>query len=142
MNKHSSRPPVPCFEPETIAAAARKRRGDDEKVPTTYTKELHLHGITISSRYGKAHEYEVMTEMVEALLPSQRKLVESLWCDSNATACYLVQLKSCTEAQALKIGQRFEDACMKADHGHNGITLEVQGGDRLDINPNWDDDLD
>jgi len=134
---------IPRFEPEVIASAARKNwRGDDEKVATTSIKHLDLDGVTISSRYDKADEYEMMASMIEGVAPHLRSLIESLWCDSKATACYSVTLRPCSLAQAREIGRQLEEACLKYGSGHNGITVEGTRGRSLDIDPNWlgDDD--
>jgi hypothetical protein len=45
--------PIPVFEPEVIAAGARKRRGDDEKVATTACRDITSRGIKLVSRYRK-----------------------------------------------------------------------------------------
>jgi len=79
-------PVVPRFEPEVVASAARKKwRGDDEKVATTSVSNLVVDGVVISSRYGKAHEFDCMAGMVRSTDEALRSLVESLWCDSSYT---------------------------------------------------------
>ncbi len=63
-------PVIPKFEPEIVAAIAkRKYHGDSEKVATTSIKALDVHGVSLRSRYDKAHEYAEMAAMVEGVLP-------------------------------------------------------------------------
>ncbi len=59
---------IPQHEPEIIAAAARKHWcGDDEKVATTSIEVLIVHDVQITSRYQKAHELELMRDMILAM---------------------------------------------------------------------------
>jgi hypothetical protein len=74
---------APRYEPEVVAAEARKHwRGDDEKAATTSKPSIEVDGVTITSRYGKAHEIERMGRMIEALAPRQRSAVASIFCNS------------------------------------------------------------
>jgi hypothetical protein len=75
---------IPRHEPEVIAATARKRYGGDTwKVPDVGFRSMVLGGIRLTSRYGKAHEYQVMSAMVEVLPPFVRPRVSAIFCDSK-----------------------------------------------------------
>jgi hypothetical protein len=49
-----------------------------------------MDGIEITSRYQKAHEYELMVKMVEEV-PKPLRYVKSIFCDSKATYCFSVK---------------------------------------------------
>jgi hypothetical protein len=128
---------VPRFEPEVIAAAANKQAIGDEKVATTSLKSLDIDGVSLSSRYGKAGEYDAMAAMIEGVSPELRCLIESVWCDSNAGACYSVTLKSCTRSQARDVADALEASCVKRNGGHNGMGFSGPAGGSLDLDPYW-----
>jgi hypothetical protein len=135
---------IPQHEPEIIAATARKRwRGDDEKVATTSIDLLIVHGVEITSRYKKAHEFELMRSMILAL-PLQQGAVQSIFCDSKAGRCFSVVLRRhhWNAGLARAIGDHLERAAMAYGGGHNGITVSADIGDQhrsVDFCPNWDD---
>ncbi|QDB99302.1 hypothetical protein [Mesorhizobium sp. 8] len=130
-------PKVPRFEPEVIAAASRRWHGDDEKVATTSIKCLDVDGVQVSSRYGKAAEYDIMAAMVLGVEAGLRTLIETIWCDSKACACYSVTLRSCTAAQAKDISYQLEEACISLSGGHNGIDISGERGGYIVLDPNW-----
>ncbi len=133
-------PIIPEFEPEIVAAIAkRKYHGDSEKVATTSIKALDVHGVSLSSRYDKAHEYAEMAAMVEGVLPELRGHIESIWCDSKANACYSVWLSQCTKDQAREIGAQIEAACIAHGGGHNGIAIQGPNSVGFDLDPWWDE---
>jgi hypothetical protein len=131
-------PIVPRFEPEIVETQAKKRwLGDPEKVATTSVKAMEFHDVVLSSRYDKAHEYESMAAIIEELAPELRSLIDSIWCDSKANACYSVVLKPCTHRQAMLIATALDAACLAKNGGHNGIYIQEAAGGGLDIDPNW-----
>jgi len=133
-------PVIPKFEPEIVAAIAkRKYHGDSEKVAATSIKALDVHGVSLRSRYDKAHEYAEMAAMVEGVLPELRGLIKSIWCDSKANACYSVWLAPCTTNQARKIGRQITAACIAHGGGHNGISIQGPNRVGFDIAPSWDE---
>jgi hypothetical protein len=128
------RPPIPRHEPETIAAAARRRHGDAEKVATTAVKNVELDGVALCSRYDKAAEYEAMIAMVEMVPPDLRTKIMTIFCDSKAEACYSVELHPCSRrdaeiiAHALGVGAK----------GHNGIYVSGAAGGEITLYPGWE----
>ena len=129
---------VPHFEPEVVQAEAKKKFfGDIEKVATTSMSHLNIHGVSLTSRYNKAHEFEAMAAIVEAVSPNLRSLIDSIWCDSKANACYSVNLKHCTRGQARAIAKALDEACLACDNGHNGIFIEGATKASLHVDPNW-----
>src|SRR6185437_2692542 len=140
---------IPQHEPEIVAAAARNHRhGDDEKVPTTSITVLIVDGVEITSRYRKAHELELMRDMILAL-PLAQRAVQSIFCDSKAGSCFSVVLRRhhWNARLARAIGDHFEKAALAYNGGHNGITVSAYDGDsifgsqrlRIEFNPNWGD---
>ena len=133
--------PVPRHEPEVVQRDADKRHfGDDEKCPTTSLRELIAHGVSLSSRYHKADELETMAMMVDALPRDLRARIESIWCDSKASATYSVSLRDCPTWLAMAIGHQLERTCLERFDGHNGIGLSGQDGGQLFLNPRWASD--
>lgn len=130
------RPTIPRHEPEAIAAATKKRRGDPEKVRTTAISGLDVDGVALSSRYDKAYELEDMVAMVEAVPPSLRALIGSLFCDSQAQACYSVELKACSQSQARLIASHLARAANSRHGGsHNSINLQGAAGGQIFLDP-------
>jgi ProQ/FINO family len=126
------RPIIPVREPAVIAADARARGGNPEKIATTTITGLHIGGIDIRSRYAKAHEYEVLRDAVLRLAPDTRGLISDIFCDSNATWTLTVTLReSWNESRAMHIGALLSEAMLYVNGGHNSITLT----DGLDHKP-------
>jgi hypothetical protein len=126
---------IPQHEPEVIAAGARKYFGDDEKVATTSMDLLIVRGVKITSRYKKAHEFELMRAMILALRLEQCRAVQSIFCDSKAGSCFSVVLRPrpWNEGAARAIGRRLEEVAMTYGGGHNGITVSADDGDASNI---------
>jgi hypothetical protein len=132
---------IPRHEPEIIAAAARKRwRGDDEKVPTTSLEALTVHGVKIESRYRKAREFELMRDMVLALTTLERESVQSIFCDSKASYVFDVSVRpgACDALLAGIIGRRLEAVALARNGGHNGIRVfSERDGCCVGLDPYW-----
>lgn len=130
---------VPRFEPEVIKAAVDKRLdGDDEKIATTALKELVVEGVKISSRYDKAHEYDVLSRVVQEMPKDLRWLVQEVFCDSKATCTYSVTLRQWDFVD--EVAKYFNAALLEHNGGHNGIDLCVAGDDRTKtvwVDPQW-----
>ena len=143
-----SRKTIPRFEPEVIEATARKLYfGNTDKVATTSISVLVIDGVKITSRYNDADEFELMREMILSLPPMTRAQIKTIFCDSQATACFSVQLRCWINAKsATHIGQKLEAAVIARNGGHNGITVAAYNGtifgdtDRnIEIGPEWQD---
>ena len=133
-------PVVQRRDDATINAEANSRyRGDREKVPTTDEALLKIDGVEITSRYLKADEFDSMAGMVKGVDEQHRLLIKSIWCDSQAQACYSVKLKPCTRQQARTIADQLSRNCCEHDGGHNGIWIEGASGAQLVVDPLWGD---
>ena len=116
---------VPRFESSAVKAEAmRNWGGNHEKVATTPVTNFEVDGVSITSRYDKAHEFDSMAGMVKGVNEELRSLIESMWCDSKANACYSVKLRACSREQARAIAAQLDRDCREHDGGHNGILLE------------------
>jgi hypothetical protein len=149
---------IPRHEPEVVEAIAAKRHyRDDEKVATTSLDHLIVRGVTITSRYQKADELDLMRALILALPPPFYILVKSIWCDSKASCCYSVVLREWPPSrtglpdEAEVIGSCLERTLRSMrPFGHNGISIAADGGKfcgefgdparSIYINPNWGDD--
>jgi hypothetical protein len=75
---------IPQHEREVVEATARRHYGGDTwKVREVSFTHIVLDGIRITSRYGKAHEYQAMTAMVAALPSFVRPRVSTIFCNSK-----------------------------------------------------------
>jgi hypothetical protein len=139
---------IPRREPEVVEAEAKRRWfGDDEKVATTSLKSLTVRGIELTSRYDKAHEYELMQRMVLKLPADSVNAIVSIFCDSKATNTYTVVLRNWDAKTAGKVGAQLEATLLNMKSGHNGIWVECSmrvPGDTerlVIIDPNWGEEF-
>jgi hypothetical protein len=116
--------------------ANRCRRGDDEKIPTTPLKFFNYRGVKLLSRYQKAQDYREMVRLLDALHDGAREMVEEVFCDTQACACYTVKLRpQYPKDLALLFVMEIEEAA-KSTSGHNGIQVEWRS-QSFWINPDW-----
>jgi hypothetical protein len=128
----SKRITVPLRDSELIDAEAKRVwHGSYEKVATTTIKELVVKGVTLKSRYGFAHEYEAMQEMVLELPDHLAKEVESIHCDSKVGDLYDVVVRDWSTGLATEIGCRLGGAAIRHScfHWHNGIIVRAANGE-------------
>jgi hypothetical protein len=98
--------------------SARRRK------PVTPDRRLVVHGVALSSRYDLPHEYDEMAAIIDALPPELRCLIESVFCDSKASASFDVSLRQTVPpGLAQRVGAAFEQACFVVMGGHNGISV-------------------
>ena len=109
-----------------------------EKVPTTAVRAPLYKGVLLSSRYSKAFELEKMADMIDAIDPELVQKIDSIFCDSKATHCFEIKLKSCEQMDVWTIGYQIELGSMP---GHNGIHISEPSGLTLDLDPFWADDV-
>ena len=125
-------PSIPIFEPEVIEAAARRCGGDLDKVSTTSLRGMTIDGVRLTSRYGKALEYETMAAMVAALTPPQARETVSIYCDSKQGSDFTVEIREWHEATAQALGARLAQVCEDRCGGFSSITVQC-GRDSLDF---------
>jgi hypothetical protein len=135
---------IPRREPELIEADARRHwHGDFEKVATAAIKSVTVCGVKITSRYNKAHELELMANILLAMAASVSGKISSLSCDSKNDT-YTVVLRDWDADVANNVGAKLEIALLNTRdddfpfRGHNGIWVEAPGGDpHIILDPNW-----
>jgi chromosomal replication initiation ATPase DnaA len=64
--------------------------------------QLHWHGVNLESSTSDAGELETMLDLVDALSPAERTLIDQIYCDSDAKHCS-VHLKKGNQATVTKI---------------------------------------
>jgi hypothetical protein len=132
---------IPRRSPEEVQAEANERYfGNTDKVATTPLRGLMVRGVEISSRYDKAHDYEVMQDMILALPDDCAAPVKSIWADRDST--YSVVLNRWNADMAGDIGRLFEQVALhgSSSFGHNGIYVSADDGDdrhSITIGPDW-----
>ncbi|MGV8833261.1 MAG: hypothetical protein ACOH2N_14905 [Devosia sp.] len=125
------RPTIPTHEREVIDAEARKMNGRHDKVSTTTFSTSVWYGIAVNSRYSDAAELELMLDMVEAMTPAERSMVQRIYCDSKRGNDFAVELRTWNEQFAWAIAQKLGDVACEKSQGHSGVSIhdgEVFGG--------------
>ena len=132
---------IPQHEPEAVNSMAKRNyRGDDEKVPTTSISSVNFKGVNISSRYGKAHELQVMKDVISKIDPKTLSLIKQVWCDSKATAVYSVDMSDCEQYRVDHVAFLLDKLFCEIDSGHNGIFVSSANGCHAYEDPNWPGD--
>lgn len=131
---------VPRHEPEVIRAKMKRLGPNAERVQTTSLDVIEYKGVVLSSRYQKAEELVLMQRMVDDVGTCLLRKIESIWCDSKATASYTVLLNNCDEDPAWEIASRLEATCLEMDGGHNGIYVHGNTGTNCSLDPVWIND--
>jgi hypothetical protein len=125
---------IPRHEPEVIAAGAHH--------------SLIVDGVVLESRYGKAHELELMRQLILDLPPTLRHAVTRIYCDSD---WFHVVLRDCEDGAS--IGERIAASALAHNGGHNSIWLTALDPDdpdsalgnpdefQIEIGPDWNNDV-
>jgi hypothetical protein len=90
-------------------------------------------GVVLSSRHGLAHEYKYMARVVDSMQDLIARRLDSIYCDSEACACYVVMTRDGLEAPSIP------KAVLEAFYtqgGHNGIQI-YNGKQSLSIDCHW-----
>ncbi len=120
----ASQPVIPRFEPEIVQAIAnRDWRGDTEKVATTSLESLTVNGIVLTSRYGKASEYESMAAMASILPGYLAARVATIFFDSKSGHA-TVSVPAWDRDVARAIGELMQHARLAKDGHHGGIWVQ------------------
>jgi hypothetical protein len=113
---------APQFEPEVLAAAARKAKGGGERIATTAFCEIVVRGVRLTSAWRKAHELNAMARVVVALPDHLLVLVHSMACDSRLCA-YEINTALCRVQDMRCLAELVSDLLVDHAGGHNGVTL-------------------
>jgi hypothetical protein len=122
---------------EVIAAAAAKQNEIDRASagPKEPYDSVPYKGVSIASRYSVKHEFDEMRRAIDAMPELIARRVESIWCDSNACACYIVMLHTgrCTSTILDAVHATF----VQAVGGWNGLVVYGDDGKSHDFDCYW-----
>lgn len=105
-----------------------------ESGPKTLYDELEHRGVVVASRFSVAHEFETMQAVVDAMGPTVRPRVLSIWCDSKACAVYAVEIKLGMNHSML--AEEIRASFLSTTDGFNGLTVN-HGSHTEFFNPEW-----
>jgi hypothetical protein len=80
-----------------------------------------------------------MRRIIDAMPELMACRLDAIWCDSNAGSCYAVTVRPGFWVPDLRWA--IADAVREAGGGHNGITVEADGGNGYHIDPDWGEAL-
>ncbi|MDF1872005.1 hypothetical protein [Vannielia sp.] len=103
--------------------------------PKAPVSSFRYRGVQIESRWAVMAELDTMRRIIDAMPELMARRLETIWCDSNAGACYTVTVRPGLWLPDLRWA--IADAVMEAGGGHNGIMVEADGGNGCDIDPDW-----
>lgn len=92
-------------------------------------------GVKIESRWSVLAELDTMRRIIDAMPELMARRLESIWCDSNAGACYKVLVRPGLWVPSLRWA--IADAVKDAGGGHNGIVIEADGDNGCHLDPDW-----
>lgn len=120
------------------AAELIQRQHDIDRVdagPKAPISGFRYRGVQIESRWAVIAELDTMRRIIDAMPELMARRLETIWCDSNAGACYTVTVRPSLYIPDLRwaIGE----AVMEAGGGHNGIMIEMDDGNGCHIDPSW-----
>lgn len=122
--------------PEAAALIQRQfdidRADAGQKAPVS---GFRYRGVQIESRWAVMAELDTLRRIVDAMPELMARRLETIWCDSNAGACYTVTVRPGLWVPDLRWA--IADAVMEAGGGHNGIMVEADGGNGCHIDPDW-----
>ncbi|ACM31453.1 hypothetical protein [Rhizobium rhizogenes] len=96
--------------------------------------ELEHLGVVLASRFSVAREFATMQAVVDAMGPTIRPRVSSIWCDSRACAVYAVEIKLGMNRSTL--AEQIRASFLRATDGFNGLTVS-HGSNTEFFNPEW-----
>ncbi|PTW47809.1 hypothetical protein [Rhodovulum kholense] len=106
-----------------------------DAVPKAPVSCFRYRGVQIESRRAVMAELDTMRRIIDAMPELMARRLETIWCDSNAGACYTVTIQPGLFVPDLRWA--IADAVIEAGGGHNGIMIEADGGNGCNIDPNW-----
>jgi hypothetical protein len=126
----------PEFEPEVIAAAARRTAVSNEDVATTAVGSVVHRGVRLSSESRNARELHLLADIVDALPGRWLALVDAIHCNSGAST-YLVDIAVCADRDRHRLTRLFGGLVLDHAGGHNGVTISDGAGPPNFVNPRW-----
>src|SRR5579859_3707521 len=100
---------------------------DPEKQPDTIAHFVVHEGVRLESRYRRQREFATMAAMIDALSASTTRdastLVNRIFCDSKASATYLVEVTRSGEHWMAEVCEFLRQGAIKIDGGYNRIEM-------------------
>jgi hypothetical protein len=94
-------------------------------------------GVVLSSRYDVQSEFTHMRGAIDLIPELLARRIESIWCDSNACAYYVVTVRPRLFVEALVDEV---EAAFKELGGFNGLDIECDEGQGKSFDPWWPED--
>lgn len=113
-------------------ARVKEAQEVDEQSPTTYK------GVHLSSRHSLTSEISDMKRIVDALTPDMVRRLDTIWCDSNASALYNVTVRDGLWVPELQWA--IAEAGREAG-GYNGVYFDGDAPAGVDLDPYWPGDF-
>lgn len=102
-----------------------------------------INDISIVSRYSIAREVQTMVKMLRQIgNPIVLAGIDSIHCDSNASALYTVNLRTECLAPINRVGAYIAMAARIVGGGYNGIYVIGTDGQEWFIDVNWFEEMD
>ena len=95
-------------------------------------------GVRLESRWAVLCELEDMKCIVDAMPELMSRRLETIWCDTKASATDTVTVKDRLWVPDLK--WTISDAIVDAVGGHNGIYIDGDAPSGMDVDPYWPGD--
>jgi hypothetical protein len=115
----------------------RRKLAQEDKRQRALRRTWTVDDIGISSRHDVAHEVETMRTMAAALTQWQRGCVDSISCDSNATADYQIELWTTSDSTAREIAEAIGEWLKVNRGGYNGLVVNFPGEHSIDMGVGW-----
>lgn len=120
-----------------VAIAEQSQMDYEDAGPKAPHGDIVYHGVLLSSRYDVASEFAHMRRAIDAMPELMARRVESIWCDSKATADYRITLDARLFVDGLS--EVVEDA-FRSVGGYNGLLIECDGQKAVWLDPYWPGD--
>lgn len=113
---------------------------DSEKLPTAPVPSIDVCGVTVTSRYQKQNELDVMVKVVKMLPAWAKQSIVSIWRDSKACSCFTIDMADDCDRKELTrpLGNKLNELFLEVNGGHNGIYV----GRSHEVNPDCAGDSD
>ncbi|MBK1634848.1 hypothetical protein [Rhodovulum adriaticum] len=103
--------------------------------PKAPVSGFRYRGVQIESRWAVMDELDTMRRIIDAMPELMARRLETIWCDSNAGACYTVTVR--VDLWVPNLRSAISEAVMEAGGGHNGIMIEADGANGCHFDPDW-----
>lgn len=134
------RPSTDSLYVDPIQRAELDRQGGiewrDAGPKVAFDETVHR-GVRLQSRYSVAQEFKTLMAVVDAMPDDLRLRVASIWCDSKASAIYVVDVVPDLNRDGL--AQEISNIFRVSAGGYNGLQIR-HGDDERFFDPDWPED--